>query len=204
MNGYALKAMQNLGEEDTLSIVALPAAEPEGDAPNCVLCEFIMTKVEMELRKKPEQEKIKEMVENICNAMPKTVAQSCDKFMEAYTARIIKLLSVMPPKAVCTAMQSCAANGDDFPRGAVASLAQTGANFNHRHNVLPPIIKDVVECGVCHGATEALLPYFRQYHLNEFRAIAGQEEEQDVNYTNEMIAVACEQLPAKYFEAVSL
>lgn len=207
MNGYAMKTMQDHLGEDTLTLIALPETEVdvENDAPNCVLCEFIMTKIEMELRKKTEQEKIKEMVENICNVMPKTVAQSCNKFMEKYMARIINLLSVMPPKQVCTEMQLCARNHREIgiPKGVVVSFAKTGANFNH-HSALLPINRDVTECGVCHGATKALLPYFRQYHLNQFRAVAGEEEDQDVNYTNEMIAVACEHLPAKYYETVSL
>lgn len=50
---------------------------------------------------------------------------------------------------------------------------------------------EVIECGVCHGASMALLPYFRKHtEHDEIGAI-------------DMINVGCENLPAKYYQIVS-
>lgn len=46
------------------------------EPPTCVLCEFVMTKLETELKNKTEQEDIKRAIESICNRMPKTVAKN--------------------------------------------------------------------------------------------------------------------------------
>lgn len=52
-------------------------------------------------------------------------------------------------------------------------------------------IDEVIECGVCHGASMALVPYFRKH------------TEHDAIGTTDMISVACENLPGKYYQNVS-
>jgi saposin len=80
-----------------------------GDDPVCVLCEFVMTKLEAELKDKTTQDEIKQAVENICSKMPKSVSKQCSKFVDQYAELIIALIDTVPPKEICTQMGLCTA-----------------------------------------------------------------------------------------------
>ncbi|XP_004521255.1 uncharacterized protein LOC101456930 [Ceratitis capitata] len=133
------------------------------DPPSCVLCEFVMTKLEAELKNATTQDEIKHTVEGICKIMPKTVAKSCNKFIDQYINTILAMIGSVPPKMMCQEMQLC------FTGLAVVS-------------------DEVIECGVCHGATSALLPYFKQ-HL---------DHEAITEYY--MLLEGCQSLSAKYYD----
>jgi len=45
------------------------------EIPSCVIGEFVMTKLEIELKDKTEQEQIKRSIEKVCRIMPRTVSQ---------------------------------------------------------------------------------------------------------------------------------
>lgn len=77
------------------------------DDPICIMCEFVMTKLEQELKDKHTQEEIKEAVENICTIMPKSVSKQCTKFIDEYAALIISLIDTVPPKEICVEMSLC-------------------------------------------------------------------------------------------------
>jgi saposin len=79
------------------------------DDPVCVLCEFVMTKLEAELKDKKTQEDIKEAVENICSKMPSSISKQCTKFVDQYSDLIIALIDTVPPKEICTQMSLCSA-----------------------------------------------------------------------------------------------
>lgn len=109
------------------------------DTPMCVMCEFAMTQLDIELKDKKGQEEIKHTIEKICEKMPKTVAHSCDQFLEKYASVIFDLIGTVPPQEICQKMMLC-------------------------HATPESIINDsVVECGVCHGAVVSLLPFFKQH-----------------------------------------
>lgn len=133
------------------------------DPPTCVLCEFVMTKLESEIKNASTQEEIKHTVENICKIMPKTVTKSCNKFIDQYTSTILALIGSVPPKMMCQQMQLCFAG-------------------------LDVVSDEVIECGVCHGVTSALLPYFKQ-HL---------DHESITEYY--MLLEGCQVLDAKYYD----
>ncbi|CAG9807879.1 unnamed protein product [Chironomus riparius] len=76
--------------------------------PQCVLCEFIMAKLEQELKDKHTQEEIKQAVENICSKMPKSITKKCTTFVDNYAELIITLINRVPPKEICTEMSLCA------------------------------------------------------------------------------------------------
>ena len=137
------------------------------DTPTCVICEFVMTRLESELKDKTTQEEIKHTIETICNKMPKTVAHSCDKFVDQYANIIINLVGTVPPKEICNKMMLC----------FVKSV----------HDVND----EVIECGVCHGATISLLPFFKQ-HVHKYSITQ-----------HDMVSVGCENLPAKYYHNCS-
>ncbi|XP_036324758.1 prosaposin [Rhagoletis pomonella] len=133
------------------------------EPPTCVLCEFVMTKLEAELRNASTQEEIKHTVENICKIMPRTVTKSCNKFIDEYINTILSLIGTVPPKVMCQQMQLCFGG-------------------------LDVVSDEVIECGVCHGATSALLPYFKQ-HL---------DHESIAEYY--MLLEGCQALDAKYYD----
>ncbi|XP_030369640.1 prosaposin [Scaptodrosophila lebanonensis] len=134
------------------------------EPPTCVLCEFVLAKLEMELQNKTEQDEIKRIIETICTRLPKTVRKQCDAFVADYASTIIDLLTKVPPKQVCQKLQLC--------------LSQA-------------ITDEVIECGVCHGATQVLLPHIR-----------GQLQHEELR-TQDMTEVACENVPAKYYSICS-
>lgn len=80
-----------------------------GDDPQCVVCEFVMTKLEDELKDKSTREEIKTAVENICSKLPKSVSKQCTKFVDQYADLIITLIDTMPPKQICAQMGLCPA-----------------------------------------------------------------------------------------------
>lgn len=84
-------------------------ATPVTDDPQCVVCEFVMTKLEDELKDKSTREEIKTAVENICSKMPKSVSKQCTKFVDQYADLIITLIDTMPPKQICAQMGLCPA-----------------------------------------------------------------------------------------------
>lgn len=137
------------------------------EPPTCVLCEFVMTKLEADLKNKTTQDEIKKAIENVCHHMPKTVSQSCEKFVEQYASAIIAMIGSVPPKEICTRMQLCLASLDAV------------------------VTDEVIECGVCHGVSLALLPYFKK-----------QKDHKNV-LTTDLVAIACETLPAKYYTICS-
>lgn len=52
-------------------------------------------------------------------------------------------------------------------------------------------LDEVIECGVCHGASSSLLPYLRKH------------TEHDTIGVSDLIEIACENVPAKYYKIVS-
>ncbi|XP_016932936.4 prosaposin [Drosophila suzukii] len=150
-------------------VIAVPhqdnKASSINEPPTCVLCEFIMTKLEADLKNKTEQDDIKKAIEAVCKRLPATVRKQCDTFVDGYAVAVLKLLSDVPPKEVCQKLQLC------------FSVA---------------ITDEVVECGVCHGVSQSLLPFLRE----------KKDEAKDVT-PMQMTSLACENLPAKYYKICS-
>lgn len=94
------------------------------DPPSCVLCEFVMTKLESELKNATTQDEIKHTVENICKIMPRTVSKSCNKFIDQYISTILALIGSVPPKMMCQQMQLCMSDLDGVS-GRFLSLFHT-------------------------------------------------------------------------------
>lgn len=83
--------------------------KPVSDDPQCVVCEFVMTKLEDELKDKKTRDEIRDAVESICEKMPKSISKQCSKFVEQYADLIITLVDTMPPKQICSQMGLCPA-----------------------------------------------------------------------------------------------
>lgn len=84
-------------------------AAPVYDDPQCVVCEFVMTKLEDELKDKTTRDEIRAAVESVCTTMPKSISKQCTKFVEQYADLIITLIDTVPPKQICAQMGLCPA-----------------------------------------------------------------------------------------------
>nr|ALX00059.1 proactivator polypeptide [Melanoplus sanguinipes] len=88
----------------------------------CVICEFVLTKIQERLKDKPTEDEIKTIVHDICNYMPQTVAKECNDFVNQYADLVITLLSeTMDPQAVCTAIKLCSSTS--LLKGTVTDCA---------------------------------------------------------------------------------
>lgn len=101
----------DIDEAIIVQVVAIPAFPTKSDVsvenkevdelkdtPECVICEFVMTKLESELKDKTSRDEIKKTIENICTKMPKSVSKQCTKFVDQYAELIFILIDTMPPK----------------------------------------------------------------------------------------------------------
>lgn len=74
----------------------------------CILCEFVMSKLEKILKDKKTEEEIKEGVYKVCSYMPKTISAQCKRFVEEYADLVIELLADnVTPAAMCNALNLC-------------------------------------------------------------------------------------------------
>jgi len=82
-----------------------------GDKPQCVLCEFVMEKLESSLKNQSNEDKIKKIIHGICNDMPKSIARECNQFVDEYADMVLQLLvASVEPKEICTVMKLCDSN----------------------------------------------------------------------------------------------
>lgn len=103
VNVFAVPSYQQV-----VNILENPPAHVKDDTV-CVLCEFIMNKLEKELKDKTTRDQIRQAVENICTVMPKSINGKCVAFIEQYADLIIDLVETLPPKEVCQNLGVCAA-----------------------------------------------------------------------------------------------
>jgi saposin len=103
--------------------------------PGCVLCEFVIQKIEDDLNDKKTDEEIKKVVKDICSKMPSTIAKQCTQFVDYYFDMIIALIETSPPDQVCERMQLC-------PKKLELKLTE--------------VKNDVYSCAVCRGVVETM------------------------------------------------
>lgn len=86
------------------------------EQPQCILCQFIMTKVEAELKDKKTESELEGFLRGICKQLPAKYGAECNKFIEEYTQLIITLVDTIPPKEFCGQINLCRANKVDTSR----------------------------------------------------------------------------------------
>lgn len=104
--------------------------------PGCILCEFVIEKIEEDLNDKKTDEKIKTSVKNVCSKMPSTISKQCNEFVDYYFDMIIALIETSPPAAVCNRMKLC-------PNSTL-------------EDKLEEMKKDIYTCAVCRGVVESI------------------------------------------------
>ena len=118
-----------------------PEVEPPQDKPPqsnqvCILCEFVMAKLEKDLQNATTEAEIRHAVESICHRMPKTIGETCTKFVDNYADMIISLLATTPPAKICEQLKLCIPPADDV---SVEGFLDESKN-------------DLVECAFCQSA----------------------------------------------------
>lgn len=124
-----------------LDILMMAEKEPDQAIkaqPQCVMCEFVMMKLEGELNDTKTDAAIKKAVRNVCSKMPSTVAKSCNQFIDYYFDMIIVFIETMEPSAVCASMKLCPAKAD------------------YNSMMMESIQQNLYECAVCKGFVEGL------------------------------------------------
>lgn len=85
------------------------------EQPQCVLCQFVMTKVEAELKDKKTEAELEEFLRGVCKSLPKYKIE-CNKFIGDYIKLIVTLVDTIPPKELCGQINMCRDNKKDTIR----------------------------------------------------------------------------------------
>lgn len=74
----------------------------------CTICEFAMQYIDKVIGNKKTRDEIEKAVHSVCNHLPKTVAQDCNKFVDEYADAVISILSEdVSPKEACALLGLC-------------------------------------------------------------------------------------------------
>lgn len=111
------------------------------EMPQCVMCEFLMKKIDDELNDQKTDDRIKNTVRNICSKMPSTISKSCKQFVDYYFDMIIVFIETMEPSEVCSEMKLCPA-----PK--------------YKTLMVESVQHDLYQCAVCKGLIEGMNTIF--------------------------------------------
>lgn len=110
----------------------------------CVMCEFAIHFLQNMLEQKDTREDIEQAVENLCDLMPKSIAEQCEDYVDAYGDQVIEMLDQeMDPKVICPLLGLCPAPSDEVPVPGHAALETEP-------------VKDDVSCVMCEYAMTQL------------------------------------------------
>ncbi|XP_022910966.2 prosaposin [Onthophagus taurus] len=80
--------------------------------PQCVICEFAMSKLQNLLQNKTTEQEIEDAVLKLCDDLPKSVRGECKKFVNTYADLVIQLLiGTLKPDEICEYIGLCDKNG---------------------------------------------------------------------------------------------
>lgn len=122
-------------DNDEVDVSSDLSDEKVDTEPGCVLCEFVIQKIENDLNDKKTDEEIKQIVKNVCSKMSKNINKQCTQFVDYYFDMIIALIETSPPSEVCKRMKLC-------PKQLEVKLEE--------------IKSDIYTCAVCRGVVEAV------------------------------------------------
>ncbi|KAJ0175760.1 hypothetical protein K1T71_008919 [Dendrolimus kikuchii] len=85
--------------------VQTPQVEGKG---TCSFCQYFLHYLQVELSDTKNEDKIKNLVENACKKLPKSVMGECNMFVEQYGPMVIALLvQEIDPASICPALDIC-------------------------------------------------------------------------------------------------
>lgn len=124
-----------------LQLLSMAEEQPDeaiSEHPQCVICEFVMSKIGSELNNNKTEENIKNSLRHVCGSLPKSVGRSCKQFIDYYFDMAVVLLESMEPSEVCGYMKLCPAPSyDDII-------------------MIEEIETNLYECAICKGLVEGI------------------------------------------------
>ncbi|KRT84271.1 hypothetical protein AMK59_1922, partial [Oryctes borbonicus] len=93
----------------------------------CIICEFAMDKMQKMLANKTTEKEIKDVVENICTHLPKSVESECTSFVDKYADMVIQLLvATIDPEDICTYIGLCTKQIESFNNRLIIDVPAEG------------------------------------------------------------------------------
>jgi len=78
------------------------------EKPTCVVCEYIMNKLQSFMKDTKNEDEIKEYLDSVCEVMPSSLRKKCDDLVDAYEPLIVQLLvDELSPTEVCQEIKLC-------------------------------------------------------------------------------------------------
>lgn len=105
------------------------------EAPQCIVCEFVIAKIEEQMKNKNFTDHYKLVIKTICSKMPQTISKECNQFIDYYYDVIVDLIIFTKPSDMCADMKLCSAKVDQ---------------------VTEMMKKDLYKCAICRGVVETL------------------------------------------------
>lgn len=132
--------------------------------PQCVICEIIAQKLNAILERNSTMEMINSNVHRVCSLTPKIHSDTCDEFITNYVEFIVVVIQRESPADLCTFLDFCHSSLD--------------RDTTH---------EEILECGVCNVAVDALKTV-HSYH--------GSKDKDTIS------KVTCNLVPSMYREQV--
>ncbi|XP_048578655.1 prosaposin isoform X2 [Nematostella vectensis] len=87
---------------------AVLVKDAAGGGPYCALCEFVMEKLDNELKDNATEQEIEEALSKVCGYLPSSIRSECDALVKEYGPMIIQLLvQELDPSVICKELGLC-------------------------------------------------------------------------------------------------
>ncbi|KAL4240157.1 hypothetical protein ACF0H5_000951 [Mactra antiquata] len=164
--------------------------EPENvkDGPFCVICEFVLSQLDIILEGNRSEVAIEAALEKVCSLMPDTVSTECVQFVNTYSRQIIDLLvkTVFNPSEICLKIKACKTPMSQ-PYGAFVKI-------------LPEKEKgDLDYCETCEFIVGDIQTYLKE---NKTEDEIIQLVKQLCHYLPDTVSVQCEQEAEVYMKRI--
>lgn len=80
------------------------------EAPLCVACEFVMTKIDAIIGKKETRTEIEEDIRKVCSLLPSGISAKCKNFVDTYIDLAINFMTELKPQEFCGLINFCRTN----------------------------------------------------------------------------------------------
>merc|ERR1719356_2263742 len=138
-------------EEDSSSSEEDESVESEGEEngekPQCLLCEYVMSELDGEVEDKQNQDEVRQALDKICYRLSKPLARQCLKMVDVSVDKIVEMISQdYTPGKVCSALKMCSKTEE--PPRQEAGLNDI-SRFDNQHSV-----RSGPGCSICQMGME--------------------------------------------------
>lgn len=112
-----LQLLQSLSPDEICKVIGLCTQSAKevtvktakvGASPECIVCEFVMDKLENSLKQNGTEQNIEKFLDEVCSLLPSSISTECKDFVSQYTPTILQLLiDEISPSDVCTKLGLC-------------------------------------------------------------------------------------------------